>query len=58
MPYTVTWLPSAINELARIWNQAPDRQAVADASNAIDQLFKKSAYNRGPGLWNIPAAQG
>jgi hypothetical protein len=26
--------------LAHIWNQAPDRQAVTDASNRIDRLLK------------------
>jgi len=31
--YTVTWNRAALEELARIWNQAEDRGAVAAASN-------------------------
>jgi hypothetical protein len=42
MRYTVTWLPSAQNELANIWNQAADRQAVTDASNFIDRWLRRS----------------
>ncbi len=37
MKYTVTWLPAARNELARIYNQPLDRQAVTDAANLIDR---------------------
>ncbi len=39
MPYTVSWLPGPEAALARIWNQAPDQQAVADASDEIDRLL-------------------
>ncbi len=41
MPYTVTWLPDAQNELARLWMQAADRQVVSAASNRIDQLLAR-----------------
>ena len=36
MKYTVTWTPSAEQDLAALWNAAPDRQAVADAADEID----------------------
>jgi hypothetical protein len=41
MRYTVTWLPDAQNELARLWMQAADRQAMSAASNRIDQLLAR-----------------
>lgn len=47
MRYTVTWLPSAIQDLARIWNQAPDRQAVSDASNEIDRVLRNTPLTVG-----------
>jgi len=42
MTYTVVWTPSAEDELAEIWNQAADQQAVADASNRIDRLLRRN----------------
>ncbi len=36
MRYTVVYAPSAQDELARLWMQALDRQAVSDAANRID----------------------
>ena len=47
MRYTVVWLPSAQNVLADIWNQAPDRQAVADAANRIDAELRTNAHQKG-----------
>jgi hypothetical protein len=47
MHFTVTYLPSEIDELARIWNQAPDRKAVTDAANEIDRLLKTSPLTVG-----------
>ena len=37
MKWTVIYRPDAADELATIWLRAADRQAVADAANAIDQ---------------------
>jgi plasmid stabilization system protein ParE len=37
--YTVTWTPAALDELARMWNEAADRDAVAAASNEMDRLL-------------------
>ncbi len=42
MKYTVTWTRAALEELARIWNLAADRGAVAAASNEIDRLLAAS----------------
>ena len=39
MRYTVTWRPSARSELARLWMQTADKQAMSAASNRIDQLL-------------------
>ena len=35
--FTVVWSPDADDELTEIWNTAKDRQAVSDASNAIER---------------------
>jgi len=40
MRFTVIWDVSALNELARIWNNARDQQAVADAADLIDQILR------------------
>ena len=42
MRYTVICHPSAQDDLARIWIQASDRQAVADAADAMEQWLKRS----------------
>ena len=47
MNYTVTWKPSAEQDLARLWLAAADRQAVADAANRIDALLQTDAEQRG-----------
>jgi hypothetical protein len=40
MTFTVTYKPSAEQELADIWINAPDRQAVTNAANRIDRLLR------------------
>ena len=40
MRYTVVWRPTAERALADIWTSAADRQAVAEAANAIDALLR------------------
>lgn len=47
MRYTVTWLPDAEDELANLWNQALDRQAVADAANRMEQSLMRDADRKG-----------
>ncbi len=50
MHYTVGWLPSAIDELGTIWNEAFDRRAVTQAADQIDLLLKTSSQARGNDL--------
>jgi plasmid stabilization system protein ParE len=40
MKYKVDWLPAAEQELADIWLQAADRNAVSQAAHAIDQVLE------------------
>ena len=40
MTFTVVWRPEAERALADLWAAANDRQAVADAANAIDILLR------------------
>jgi hypothetical protein len=42
MTYTVVWIKSALDELAELWNNASDRQAVTDAANSIDSILKSN----------------
>jgi len=44
MTYTVTWIKSALDELAKLWNSASDRQDVADAADRIDLILKSDPY--------------
>jgi hypothetical protein len=50
MHCTVTWDPGAVNDLADIWNQATDRQAVADAADEIDRVLRDFADTVGESL--------
>jgi hypothetical protein len=50
MRYTVVWLRSTEVELARIWCNVIDRQAVTGAANEIDYLLKTSSQARGNDL--------
>jgi hypothetical protein len=36
MIYTVTWLPSAQNELASLWVMSANRMAIRNAADAMD----------------------
>jgi len=47
MRFTVTYNASAQDELAAIWNDAGDRQAVADAANVIDRELAQDAHQKG-----------
>lgn len=46
MKYTVTWTPSAEQDLAALWNAAPDRQAVADAADEIDTSLARDPFGQ------------
>ncbi|HJT77070.1 MAG TPA: hypothetical protein VJ739_07680 [Gemmataceae bacterium] len=47
MRYTVVWVRSAQDALADLWNRAPDRQAVAAASDRIDAELGIDAHRKG-----------
>jgi len=47
MRFTVITGPSADDEPALIWMSASDPQAVADASDAVDQLLKRQPLQVG-----------
>jgi hypothetical protein len=40
MPFTVTWDSAALNKLAGIYVNAPNRRAVAKASHQVEQLLR------------------
>jgi hypothetical protein len=44
MTFTVVWQPSCLNDLATLWTTAPDRNAVAAASDIIDAVLRKDPY--------------
>jgi hypothetical protein len=45
--YTVTWLSGAQDQLAQIWIDSSDRQAVSQAANAIDIELATDADRKG-----------
>lgn len=47
MSYAVLWHHSAEQELARLWNSAADRQAIADAADQIDALLAQDPWDQG-----------
>jgi len=48
--YIVTWIESAQAELAQIWIDASDRQAVTAATHAIDKELVEDAATKGSEL--------
>ena len=48
--YTVVWVKSAQDELAELWLNAPDRNAVTTAAHAIDQELGEDAQDKGSEL--------
>ncbi len=47
MRWTVVWVPPAQGHLANLWMYAPDRQAVAESADRIDQELLIDADNKG-----------
>jgi hypothetical protein len=47
MKYTVVWQPAALGALANLWLQAPDQQAVADASDRLDAVLATDPETKG-----------
>jgi hypothetical protein len=47
MRYTVEWLPSTLQDLAELWNNASDRSALTAAANAIDDILCREPLTAG-----------
>jgi hypothetical protein len=47
MKYTLVYVKAAENQLTRIYLNAPDPQAVSDASNRIDRELANDAHRKG-----------
>ena len=47
MNWTVLYRPSAQDQLASIWLNAPDRQSVADAADEIDRILANKPLDAG-----------
>jgi plasmid stabilization system protein ParE len=47
MRYTVVWVPSAAQDLAAIWIEAEDRNAVTSAADRIDRLLREDPHRQG-----------
>jgi hypothetical protein len=47
MRWTVVWDARAQDQLARLWMNAPDRQAVAESSDRIDRELLNDADKKG-----------
>jgi hypothetical protein len=47
MRFTVTWHPSAEQELAEIWLASSDRDDIACAANSIDRLLTSDPLTQG-----------
>jgi len=48
--FRVLWNRPAVDSLAAMWNDAADRQAIADAANAIDDELSVNPASRGSEL--------
>lgn len=44
MKFTVAWAPIAERKLAELWLAAPDREALANASDLIDQQLAEKPH--------------
>ena len=47
MTYAVLWTPTAERDLAEIWLQSHDREAVRSAADTLDSLLRIDAHLRG-----------
>ena len=50
--YTVVWHQEALDELARLWIDAPDRAAITLAASAIDRHLAADASEKGTAVPN------
>ena len=47
MKFSVLWTPAAERDLADIWLNAPDREAIRSAADTLDSLLRLDAHLRG-----------
>jgi plasmid stabilization system protein ParE len=47
MRFTVIWRRRAQGELADVWTDSPDRQAVSDAADRIDRILRIDPHLKG-----------
>jgi hypothetical protein len=47
MNFTVIWSAAAIQDLARVWMNATDRNAITSAANEIDQILSHDPQHVG-----------
>jgi plasmid stabilization system protein ParE len=47
MKFTVLWTPTAERDLAELWEQSADREAVRSAADTLDSLLREDAHLRG-----------
>jgi hypothetical protein len=47
MSYTVTWRPSAEQQLAQLWLSASDRNAVQAAADHMDAVLQRNPLSEG-----------
>ena len=44
MRYTVLWTPTAEHDLANLWLNASDRQAIRSAADTLDNILRTDAH--------------
>jgi hypothetical protein len=58
--FSVEWPPEVLSDLADIWLNAPNRQAVTDAEAEIDRLLCRDPHTKGlhlsEGLYRLDVA--
>jgi mRNA-degrading endonuclease RelE of RelBE toxin-antitoxin system len=47
MKYTALWTPTAERDLAELWLQAADREAVRSAADTLESLLRMDTHLRG-----------
>jgi hypothetical protein len=47
MKFTVVWRPEAEEELAQLWVDAPDPNAVTRAANSLDAALRRDPFDVG-----------
>ncbi len=47
MNFTVYWRPAAEAQLRRIWRDAANVEAVADAADAVNRILRDAAHEQG-----------